>query len=458
MLGKYQVQKDAEPLAVSEPPSQQATGADGQVPEHESENKQKKADSTRPPPEAALREESLTANGTQPIQLPNMTRAFADTNSAVSDGGLGAILKGSAFEPSPSEAAAAAETAHKKSSAPSKTNAPSKPASQSTSLGKKMEEASKNPHPRAPPKGEFIANKNAISTKPLGGRIHPSVSTKSPTTPKSPSQKTPVSPKQQRPEPKDAPKKPSVTNESSKKATTATQKSPSQPKAPRASLASAATKPTRETKSSVSGDVPKTNGVRKDATKTSPDSKPRPRSPTRPVRLPAAATAPTSASAAKTSEGAHHISSRVSLGAAAPTKKASSTQLSKPTASLATKTSRASLASQSGAQDRPKSRMSIAGKAPAEGFLARMTRPTTSSAQKVHEKVQPNSPPRDHKSMAKSSSRKSLAKAEDDKETIAETDRGGGPDLGSDGKDESVRKNETAQPPAADATPKAQES
>lgn len=46
-------------------------------------------------------------------------------------------------------------------------------------------------------------------------------------------------------------------------------------------------------------------------------------------------------------------------------------------------------------QERPKSRMSIAGgKAPDEGFLARMMRPTASSASKTHERVEVKTPPR----------------------------------------------------------------
>jgi hypothetical protein len=50
-----------------------------------------------------------------------------------------------------------------------------------------------------------------------------------------------------------------------------------------------------------------------------------------------------------------------------------------------------------------------------------MTRPTASFAQKTHEKLQINSPPRERKPVAKSKPRKSMAKLEDDKENVAET-------------------------------------
>ena len=71
-----------------------------------------------------------------------------------------------------------------------------------------------------------------------------------------------------------------------------------------------------------------------------------------------------------------------------------------------------------------------------------------------------HSPPRDRKSLAKSLTRKSLAKGEDDKESIADSNQGDGfaaPYVGSDEKDEGMRKDEIAQPLAAGATTSAQE-
>jgi hypothetical protein len=50
-----------------------------------------------------------------------------------------------------------------------------------------------------------------------------------------------------------------------------------------------------------------------------------------------------------------------------------------------------------------------------------MTRPTASFAQKTHEKLHINSPPRERKSTAKIKPRRSMAKLEDDKENVTHT-------------------------------------
>ena len=114
--------------------------------------------------------------------------------------------------------------------------------------------------------------------------------------------------------------------------------------------------------------------------------KPKPKSPTRPVRLPASATAPTAASAAKL-DGAPPAAAVVTRGR--------TTSNPKPPVG---KTSRASLPAGSKPADKPKaprSRMSMASTQASSGsFLERMMRPTQSSAQKTHEKVEVKSPPR----------------------------------------------------------------
>ncbi|KIW17764.1 hypothetical protein PV08_04959 [Exophiala spinifera] len=146
--------------------------------------------------------------------------------------------------------------------------------------------------------------------------------------------------------------------------------------------------------------------IKKDPASTSPKvpKSPRtmrPKSPTRPARLPAAATAPTAASAAK--HDAQHSPTETAPRKSI-TKRASTTSMKPPRASmpsstgpgiLAKKTSRASLANGHGhghGHERPTSRVSTSRAD--DGFLARMMRPTASSAQKVHDKVQVNSPPR----------------------------------------------------------------
>lgn len=133
--------------------------------------------------------------------------------------------------------------------------------------------------------------------------------------------------------------------------------------------------------------------------------KPKPKSPTRPVRLPAAATASTTSSSAKTGGGLSRSPSRVSVaskptegpGLARKNTTSKRERLPPPSTtnnSVRKSASRASL-SLAGAnsttngtnKERPKSRVSIStsGKAPDDSFLARMMRPTASSSQKTHE-------------------------------------------------------------------------
>ncbi|OAP62473.1 hypothetical protein AYL99_04678 [Fonsecaea erecta] len=128
----------------------------------------------------------------------------------------------------------------------------------------------------------------------------------------------------------------------------------------------------------------------------------KPKPPTVPGKLPAAATATTASTAAK--HDAPHSPPEADRKPVA--KKPTTTSSTRPprasssasTFPLAKKASRTSLTN---GHDRPKSRVSTAR--PDEGFLARMMRPTASSAQKVHEKVHVSShvssPPK-HKTVA----------------------------------------------------------
>ncbi|MCJ1414773.1 hypothetical protein MMC32_001101 [Xylographa parallela] len=136
--------------------------------------------------------------------------------------------------------------------------------------------------------------------------------------------------------------------------------------------------------------------------------KPTPKSPTQPARLPAAATAPTAASAAKLgANSSAHLSNATSTIGSSTDRKSSTQKKDRPTAGprvvpaasatlgLHKKSSRPSLPTGLHPTDRPKSRASTVGsKPPDEGFLARMMRPTASSASKAHEKIEPKSPPR----------------------------------------------------------------
>ncbi|KAJ6110601.1 hypothetical protein N7486_002836 [Penicillium sp. IBT 16267x] len=126
----------------------------------------------------------------------------------------------------------------------------------------------------------------------------------------------------------------------------------------------------------------------------------RTRSPTRPVRLPASMTAPTQASAARLGSAAP-LTGRTTT-ASTLTRKPSSLKSAagagqiRPTAGTTAgvrrQSSRSSLPPQP-AQERPSSRTSDAGPKPAnEGFLARMMRPTASSASKNHDRTEPKAP------------------------------------------------------------------
>ncbi|KAJ4357563.1 uncharacterized protein N0V89_002139 [Didymosphaeria variabile] len=123
--------------------------------------------------------------------------------------------------------------------------------------------------------------------------------------------------------------------------------------------------------------------------------KPKPRSPTRPVRLPSHLTAPTASSAAKHGEeAAEQKPTRKPSTASRPAPKAAAPAAKKPP-------SRASLAPSTAPAKRPSSRASTTAGA-GDGFLARMMRPTTASASKTHDK--PESPPR-QRTVAKASTK-----------------------------------------------------
>ncbi|KAF2200723.1 hypothetical protein GQ43DRAFT_357039, partial [Delitschia confertaspora ATCC 74209] len=131
-------------------------------------------------------------------------------------------------------------------------------------------------------------------------------------------------------------------------------------------------------------DSVKPTAASKETKRTSdvPFRKPKPKSPTRPVRLPSHLLAPTAASVAKHSdETAQPVTRKPSTVSRPPP-----TKTAPPPRKAA---SRASVAPQPA--KRPDSRASTRG-TPDDSFLARMMRPTAASASKTHEKV--SSPPR----------------------------------------------------------------
>ncbi|KAG9677335.1 hypothetical protein KCU95_g16427, partial [Aureobasidium melanogenum] len=126
------------------------------------------------------------------------------------------------------------------------------------------------------------------------------------------------------------------------------------------------------------------------STKTkSPQSKPtRPRSPTRPIKVSSHLTAPTAASAARQDSQPSKASVSVSKPAVANRPQARApAATTKPAA-------RSSLASTASVPKKTESKPASAPKGPDDSFLARMMRPTASSASKVHDKTEVKSPPK----------------------------------------------------------------
>lgn len=133
---------------------------------------------------------------------------------------------------------------------------------------------------------------------------------------------------------------------------------------------------------------------------------------TRPAKLPSAATAGTAASAARKGVNTNDEESKTTTSERRTTlPQAPRVANTSTRASLAKKSSRASLAN---GEDQPRSRVSAAHKPADESFLARMTRPTASSARRAQENTQVGSPPRARQTSAnheavKKPSRKSLS-------------------------------------------------
>ncbi|EKD12696.1 mucin-7 precursor [Drepanopeziza brunnea f. sp. 'multigermtubi' MB_m1] len=220
--------------------------------------------------------------------------------------------------------------------------------------------------------------------------------------------KTPTSPSKSRP--KEPPAK-TLDQKPEKKAEKETSRAPTaQSRAP-----SRATKPASKPPTTVAHGTP----VKTRIPPSPPQSgfvKPRPKSPTRPIKLPASLTAHTASSGSKTaaaggppptrqsvsrasgniqsthSRQAHSVSSRAPSRASTTTSKAALTRKPSTVKSGSTRPSLGPPPSNQSLKRRS-SRQSLPSSAPAdEGFLARMMRPTTASASKTAEK--PVTPPK----------------------------------------------------------------
>ena len=376
---------------------------------------------------AEVREE----NSLQPVVSTNgMTEEEKPTSPASPhmakqsiDGGLGAILKGSAFEGTPKR-----QTENPKMNGSLKKQEPKTNgvASRAAAMVEKMKS---NDKPKPPPATALKTTPTAQPVKPPHPKHTPA--TQSPKSPSARSPKTPTSPAATRMNIRGGPAKIRGVMESAKRASegrdaTNKEETPKSPvtgkaqsspvavktspgKLPSAATASTAAsqghrvpseplqKPAPKPRSSLgTAKLPSAVSASTAASKahtTDSQSKPatKPRSSAPPARLPSAATAKTAASAAKTDHGpaptARKPSSRSSMSAhqsKAPTAATAGTA-----STLAKKSSRASLAN----GELPKSRVSTSAK-PDDSFLARMARQTTSSAAKLHEKPESKNPPR----------------------------------------------------------------
>ncbi|KAL8918628.1 MAG: hypothetical protein Q9172_005344 [Xanthocarpia lactea] len=327
---------------------------------------------------------------------------------------LGSLLKGSEFEAEkkPSSKISSPKKTPEKGTTPSNPSTPVKKneGSPKTTPAK----AAGTPNINGAPKAKSaMSSRNAVNkpqvqptakpaetSSPAAENPSPPVSETtpaSPTTnkspPKQPSNK-PASPKQHMPkqqrQSEDAPK---PAEKDRKKPTLQKPSRLSTSTKPTQSAGPATTKPNGKAATV----VPRRSGPHSPST-----VKPKPRSPTRPVRLPGGATASTAASSAKTGST---VLPRPESRAAVPnpTKPSTSNKPSgtqgppKPaTANIRTKPPRSSLPAPTAEQRaKPKPRTSIAStKAPGNDFLSRMMRPTQSSASKTHEKAEQKTPPK----------------------------------------------------------------
>ncbi|KAK1145365.1 hypothetical protein N8T08_004240 [Aspergillus melleus] len=185
------------------------------------------------------------------------------------------------------------------------------------------------------------------------------------------------------------------TARSPKPPTTAANQAPTH-KSSRASLNPATTRATTTTRP-VRASMPAREATKAGVSDASRTTKPRSRSPAKSTRLPPSATAPSLSSGANKSGTTGTATSRLSRKPSTLKSAKSGTQqrATTPTASSVRKSSRPSPPS---GGERPPSRVSNGSSKPVdEGFLARMMRPTASSASKTHEKVDVKSPPRTSK-------------------------------------------------------------
>ena len=387
--------------------------------------------------------QTITEDGKSQPELSVDTKAGSVPALEDAPGDLGNILKGSPFEALRNSGADkpplqdTTSSAKPSGSTGKNTTSSDKDKSKPTTNGKPLSNTHSRPEAKAAaPKPAPISTKSDVQNTQKPAAAPPSTHTarqakpltpKTPTTPKLQTSSKTSSPRQ--PISKtSSPRQPAQEKEPGKETKKDDERAPLR-KASRTSLAPKAsgaepkvrqstagtTQSNKSAATSTSTKQPFTSATASTtsyAPKIAPPSpvsafvKPKPRSPTRPQRLPASATAPTAASAAKLGGNAVSRSpSRASTSSTTLNRTPSTLKNDGPgahtrgppsatTSGLKKKVSRPSLPA-GGHPDGPKSRTSTVGsKAPDDGFLARMMKPTASSASKVHEKIEAKSPPR----------------------------------------------------------------
>ena len=316
---------------------------------------------------------------------PSDTKEVTAASDSASPNGepipLGSILKGSPFEQDASKSEASkvgessvsaepAQSSEKQAPGPSTPIIYGEPKDALTHYAGLQSKAKKTPRP--PPGGKSSAPQLGSSTR---GKSEHKLQTPTPSAPSTPKNAA-------------TPSKQPINNRSPKPATS---KEPRK-EAPRDKGKTFETferlsRPSVAPKAPAAAPKPPSKPAKKPPSRSPPSlTKPRPRSPTRPARLPSSATAPTAASAAKLDT------------ASAATAKSRDSVPSNST-SVRHKPARTSLPAVSkpaeNAKDKLKSRLSTASSKPPEGsFLDRMMRPTQSTSQKTHEKVEAKTPPK----------------------------------------------------------------
>ena len=291
---------------------------------------------------------------------------------------LGDILKGSPFEESPGKKrVASGSTAPKEETVASEPKVDKKP--KETTVPKKQ----------ATITVKKTARPNNITTGKDASKAAPAKrSPKSPPLPRTP--KMPATPGRRQAS--------TTTNTpvSKKEVERPSRVANKKPSTVRASSHPAGGKPPAKARAQPSGLSKESHGGRS-SSNTSPRSiRGKLKSPTRPVRIPAASTA-TSAARLKAESEASRPGSRATGDTTrkVPPAKGPAANLRQTTSTIRKAASHASLAPAANISDRPGSRVSNAtSRSPDDSFLARMMRPTASSASKMHDKTDIKSPPR----------------------------------------------------------------